>query len=94
MSRTVVLIITGVVITILVLLTAMLPHYIKREEVYTSAYSYERETLKTRKLVLAFYYPWYGSKYGPTGRWFHWDHCIIDTTTDRIIGSHDRSPDP
>ena len=25
------------------------------------------------KLVLAFYYPWYGNPQGPSGRWFHWD---------------------
>ncbi|MBI2923394.1 MAG: hypothetical protein HYY18_20240 [Planctomycetes bacterium] len=25
------------------------------------------------KLVLAFYYPWYGTKVGPSGRWVHWD---------------------
>ncbi|MCL5985278.1 MAG: glycoside hydrolase family 99-like domain-containing protein [Actinobacteria bacterium] len=25
------------------------------------------------KLVLAFYHNWYGSRYGPTGYWFHWN---------------------
>lgn len=26
------------------------------------------------KLVLAFYHNWYGSRYGPAGYWFHWNH--------------------
>ena len=26
-----------------------------------------------RKLVLAFYYPWYGTPKGPSARWVHWD---------------------
>jgi hypothetical protein len=25
------------------------------------------------KLILAFYYPWYGTPEGPTGFWRHWD---------------------
>ena len=25
--------------------------------------------------VLSFYYPWYGTPYGPSGRWIHWDLC-------------------
>ncbi|MBS7613963.1 glycoside hydrolase family 99-like domain-containing protein [Candidatus Bathyarchaeota archaeon] len=28
---------------------------------------------KVSKLVLAFYYPWYGMPEGPTGFWRHWD---------------------
>jgi len=43
---------------------------------------------KIPKLVLAFYYPWYGSKYGPTHKWVHWNHWIMDTTTGKIVGRH------
>ena len=28
---------------------------------------------RTPKLVLAFYYPWYGNPQGPSHRWFHWN---------------------
>jgi len=31
-----------------------------------------------RKLVLAFYYPWYGSIYGPSKRWVHWTMVTVE----------------
>lgn len=34
---------------------------------------FEPKKAKREKRVLAFYYPWYGSKDGPTGHWVHWD---------------------
>lgn len=40
---------------------------------------------KVSKLVLAFYYPWYGSKYGPTHAWRHWRHWYLNTTNSKII---------
>jgi len=45
------------------------------------------------KLVLAFYYPWYGNPQGPSSRWFHWDrvsHASIGTATDYpLLGPYD-----
>jgi len=33
----------------------------------------DKGKLKVGRKVLAFYYPWYGSPEGPTGRWNHWN---------------------
>jgi hypothetical protein len=42
------------------------------------------ETLKDLKgKVLSFYYPWYTSPHGPSGRWDHW----LDVTEDSIFDS-------
>jgi len=45
------------------------------------------------KLVLAFYYPWYGNPQGPSRRWFHWDrvsYASIGTSTDYpLLGPYD-----
>lgn len=45
------------------------------------------------KLVLAFYYPWYGNPQGSSSRWFHWDrvsHASIGTATDYpLLGPYD-----
>lgn len=45
------------------------------------------------KLVLAFYYPWYGNPQGPSGRWFHWErvsYASIGTSTDYpLLGPYD-----
>ncbi len=32
--------------------------------------------IKLKKLVLTFYYPWYGTKYGESRRWYHWGGII------------------
>ncbi|MFN3485299.1 MAG: hypothetical protein ACK44W_07435 [Planctomycetota bacterium] len=52
------------------------------------------------KLALAFYYPWYGSPNGPSGRWVHWEpdrghasrHTPIlgfyDSQDERILRKH------
>ncbi len=42
-----------------------------------------------QKYVMAFYHGWYGSPYGPSGKWIHWDHWIMDTSTGRIVAYHD-----
>jgi len=57
------------------------------------------------KLVLAFYYPWYGNPQGPSGRWFHWEGVSVgeirsatdypllgpyDSWDERVVRSHIR----
>lgn len=65
-------------------------------ELFQTGIGVEWETPATDmgKLALAFYYPWYGSLYGPSGRWSHWDGTVkegsIDTSTDfPIFGAYD-----
>jgi len=45
------------------------------------------------KLVLAFYYPWYGNPQGPSSRWFHWKgvgYEEIGSATDYpLLGPYD-----
>lgn len=41
------------------------------------------------RLVLAVYYPWYGTPDGPTGRWRHWNHARVAMPQGRILGFHD-----
>ncbi len=45
------------------------------------------------KMVLAFYYPWYGNPQGVSGRWYHWDmvsYREIGTATDYpLLGPYD-----
>jgi len=43
---------------------------------------------KKEKFVLAFYYPWYGSRYGPTHAWRHWNHWRKNVITGEIIEWH------
>ncbi len=45
--------------------------------------------------VLAFYYPWYGTPSGPSGRWVHWNpaHANYDATHVPLTGYYD-SLDP
>ncbi len=45
--------------------------------------------------VLAFYYPWYGTPTGPSGRWVHWNsaHANYDATHVPLSGYYD-SLDP
>ncbi len=45
--------------------------------------------------VLAFYYPWYGTPSGPSGRWVHWNpaHANHDATHMPAVGYYD-SLDP
>jgi hypothetical protein len=33
------------------------------------------------KLVFAFYHCWYGTPFGPRGKWEHWNHPIFDSVT-------------
>lgn len=52
---------------------------------------FEREKLdldKVPKMVLAFYYAWYGNP-NVTGKWIHWNHWIMNVETGEIIGRHD-----
>jgi len=54
----------------------------------------QKETLKDLKgKVLAFYYPWYGSPHGPSGRWYHWtnvtDDSIFDSAQYPLHGAYD-----
>jgi len=43
---------------------------------------------KLPRYVMAFYHGWYGSPYGPSRKWVHWDHWIMDTSTGRIVAYH------
>jgi glycoprotein endo-alpha-1,2-mannosidase len=46
------------------------------------------------KKVCAFYYPWYGNPWGPTGSWFHWDPNNHYASTDTpILGYYDSKSD-
>jgi len=42
--------------------------------------------VKTEKLVLAFYYAWYGTPEGPHGKWVHWNHPIL--ARGGVLGYH------
>jgi len=42
---------------------------------------------KIPKLVLAFYYAWYGNP-DVSDKWVHWNHWIMNMTTRKIIGKH------
>jgi len=44
---------------------------------------------KIPKYVMAFYHGWYGSPYGPSKQWVHWNHWIMNTTTGKVISYHD-----
>ena len=74
-------------------------------EVISSLEHYELAAKSGRwpKLVLAFYYPWYGNPQGPSSRWFHWrgvgceeitsatDYPLLgpyDSWDERVIRSH------
>jgi hypothetical protein len=41
------------------------------------------------RLVLAVHYPWYGTPWGPAGRWRHWNHARLEMPAERILGFHD-----
>jgi hypothetical protein len=41
------------------------------------------------RLVLAVHYPWYGTPWGPAGRWRHWNHARVASPGGRILGFHD-----
>ena len=44
----------------------------------------------TDRLILAFYYPWYGSPSGPTGYWCHWDpDNHYASTHEPLLGYYD-----
>lgn len=48
------------------------------------------------KKVLAFYYPWYGTPSGPSGKWFHWNPAQphYDSTHVPSLGTYDsKSPE-
>lgn len=42
--------------------------------------------------VLALYHIWYGSRYGPTGKWFHWNHNGYNP--DRVVDGRRHIPSP
>lgn len=46
------------------------------------------ELEKGQKIVMAFYHGWYGNPWGPSGKWIHWNHWIMDTSKGEIIGWH------
>ena len=64
-------------------------------ELWETKINVELEKLPTDadKLVLAFHYPWYGSPYGPSGTWRHWNGVkegSIDTSTHfPVFGAYD-----
>ena len=66
---------------------------LKREEVAGYIKATEFREPQPRKLVLAFYYPWYGSIYGPSKEWVHWKMVTaedIGTSTDYpLLGAYD-----
>ena len=51
------------------------------------------EELPSPRLVLAFYYPWYGNPAGPSNRWFHWSGVsyegIASSTDYPLLGPYD-----
>lgn len=51
------------------------------------------QTPPAPRSVLAFYYPWYGTPSGPSGRWVHWDPAKRNFTDTPSLGPYDsRSP--
>jgi len=65
------------------------------EEVFISSEGKEIKISKRRrpKLVLAFYYPWYGNPQGTSRRWFHWKGVtygdIATATHFPLLGPYD-----
>lgn len=56
--------------------------------------SLEGNPLFMPKKVCAFYYPWYGNPWGPTGYWRHWDPDNNYASTDTpILGYYDSLSD-
>jgi len=41
------------------------------------------------KMVMAFYHGWYGVPEGPSLEWQHWNHWVMNTSTNEIIKYHD-----
>ena len=68
---------------------------LKCEEIekYINAEKLKFKEPQPRRLVLAFYYPWYGSVYGPSKRWVHWQGVRtqdIGSSTDYpLLGAYD-----
>jgi len=44
---------------------------------------------KIQRYVMAFYHGWYGNPYGPSKKWIHWNHWIMDTSSGKIVAYHD-----
>ncbi len=54
------------------------------------AKTYDLRPVQVERLVLAFYYPWYGSPGGPSGRWVHWDPLRSGASAHRpLLGYYD-----
>jgi glycoprotein endo-alpha-1,2-mannosidase len=52
--------------------------------------TYDLRPVQVEKLVLAFYYPWYGSPEGPSGQWVHWDPSKGGSSSHRpLLGYYD-----
>jgi glycoprotein endo-alpha-1,2-mannosidase len=51
------------------------------------------QTPPAPRSVLAFYYPWYGTPFGPSKRWVHWDPVRRNYTHTPALGPYDsKSP--
>src|SRR5262249_27167699 len=52
------------------------------------------QTPATAREILAFYYPWYGTPFGPSKGWVHWDPVHRNYTDPPALGPYDsNSPD-
>mgnify|MGYP000282917186 CR=1 FL=1 len=72
-----------VVVAVLILLVYLLIY--RKESVFEKP---EIDLNNVPKLVMAFYHGWYGSPEGPTKKWVHWNHWIMDIKTGKIVKYH------
>ena len=70
--------------------------YINLEQLYKqpiARVAYQPTPKEFEKCVLAFYYPWYGTPYGPSRMWFHWegvsDDSIANAAHYPLLGVYD-----
>jgi hypothetical protein len=56
--------------------------YLNLEQLYklpSSTIVYQAIPKEIERCILAFYYPWYGTSYGPSKIWFHWEGISQDS---------------
>jgi Glycosyl hydrolase family 99/Bacterial Ig domain len=63
-------------------------------EYWAAAARHPAQTPAAPRQILAFYYPWYGTPFGPSKQWVHWDPVHRNYTDTPALGPYDsNSPD-
>jgi len=70
--------------------------YLSLEQLYkqpSSTIAYQAISKEIERCILAFYYPWYGTSYGPSRIWFHWEgisqNSIANAAHYPLLGIYD-----